>query len=307
MKIWLVSVLITVVSSTTVFAENFAFLGFDFEQTPDEQQRILKTQGIECQDEKGLAFEGFDCKVENALIFRRIYLEKRKAREIFIRCEFVNICGQDADKISEFTQKNLGFSNYSVSTETTEWSYVNCYHFSETQKLCSHFYTPVNRPTYVVFSLLQEEFTKNGDKKDAKPITFFAINYAQTTQEQMEALSEQGAECKSWEVVAEGRYNCEMRGGDIMSLGSMISFKCQVFNGCRYSMEEVIDSIKQSVLQGDETQWSATDNFKRDLRCFRGPLGDSLCVVSPQPGDDDSTVEVQLRYDRYERPKMVFN
>ena len=80
-----------------------------------------------------------------------------------------------------------------------------------------------------------------------------------------------------------------------------------VFNGCRYSMEEVIDGIKQSVLQGDETKWSAKDNFKRDLRCFRGPLGDSLCVVSPQPGDDESKVEVQLRYDRYERSEMVFN
>ena len=149
----------------------------------------------------------------------------------------------------------------------------------------------------------QEEFTK----KDDKVITFAGVNYAQTPEEQMEALSTQGAKCTSMEWMGEGRYTCKLKGGIILRLESVIMFDCEIFNGCRYSMEEVIDGIKQSVLQGDETKWSAKDNFKRDLRCFRGPLGDSLCVVSPQPGDDDSKVEIQLRYDRYERPEMVFN
>ena len=146
MRACLVSVLITLVSLTTAFAENFAFWGFDFEQTPQEQQRILKAQGIGCQEQQGPAFESLNCRIENDTYFGRTYLEKRKARDIFIGCAFVSLCGGNADIIREFTQKHLGFSNYSVSTDTDKSSFSNCYHFSETQKLCSNFSTASDPP-----------------------------------------------------------------------------------------------------------------------------------------------------------------
>lgn len=150
-----------------------------------------------------------------------------------------------------------------------------------------------------------------GQALHAEPISIFGLDWSQEPMRQ--AVENRGYSCAEVTNIFGGVQTiCKSSNKEIIVDTDVVTFGCNVFNGCGYSLVEIAQSVvNEGVIKQlspeTETISDGVNTFYIEKYCGRGDEGDVLCVVQDMNLFGQPIMKIELSKGQYGQGGMNFN